>query len=1018
MYVTHATSMDTESIKIDCSKFTNCENCTNNTVCYWSLVEQYCRITKEPSGSLVIYEEAQCPKFSIAKRSSVKGKFFLYKVKISNDVKGFIQFLSKVNTKVRCFFGTAQFDGIITNNEIVCSVRSLQQNNSKASLYYFHIDILNGTQLKFNTELDNYFTVYNYDCNNIENDNCVTCLWNANDFRYYLKWCSIKNQCTGLNQIFIKQNNTNFSESYAIEDDLQLKCPNIQIRSVEPLFAPWTGGTILKIEVENHWIVIENKTMIITVAGRNCTDPTTTIYDNNTIICIISQEKQNPYLSKGPVEVVYVSTTKFRLISSETFEFVDPKITDVDPVCGSIKDETILTISGQYLDVGNNIDVFIGENLMCELISRNHNNISCQILPNGETTTGMVRVRFDEFMVKSSLFVHFGLDPVIDKGQLFEGIVSGGTAILVRGHQFSCVQNVLFNVYYNSSINHARCQVKNDSLLVCRSPKLNILSTNETLKELKFDFWLYYLDGSIGNISEANFTKFLLYSDPVFTNFEIINNSIVINGHNLYRGYKISDLEVRLQNSAERICTISSVNHKQIKCKPISPFGAIDNLYNITVVIGNNFVTDVKINNRNYNENLITNKSVIQIESIDPLFGLWTGGTTIKIKIKNLIVNEIASLTLTVAGRKCVDLVMLDNETITCITTSVNIVDLSEGPVKILSNNSPLTLNITSLKTFKFVDPEITGFHPVCGPLKGGTKLTVSGNFLNASSTILVTVGENISCDTISHDHNRITCLTEPSDIFTTGRIKVKFDRQLSKYAPNYTSFMYTGNPMLEAGQQFSGIVTGGTTIKVRGYHFSCFENPTFYVEQNGIRYFEGCQVKNSSYMQCRSPKLNLSIFSSETPTILNFGVQTNFADNILDLTPQLTFQSFVLYPDPVFTDFETDNNSIIINGYNLDYGYLIEDMTILLQNSTSNDCQVTLISQHRIECVSSSSDNLFDDDLQVIVIKIGYNFVSNVEKKSTYYFTVLSSITYAAVTCISLLTLFIVALVFCLQSK
>lgn len=313
---------------------------------------------------------------------------------------------------------------------------------------------MNGTRLKFNNELDYYFTVNDHDCGSNENNDCVTCLRNANDFKYYLKWCSSKNQCTGLNQIFSKQNNTIFGKSYAIENEMQLKYPDIKIRPVDPLFAPWTGGTILNIEVENHWIAIENKTMFITVAGRNSTNPVTTKFDENTIVCIINHETQNSKLSKGPVEVVYVSTTKFRLISSETFEFVDPEITGVSPVCGLRRAKSILTVSGKFLDAGSIIDVFIGEDLKCELISRNHSAMSCQVWPKKMTATGMVEVRFDYYTVKyleSPLFVHCDFNPAFDRGQTIEGIVSGGTTIPVRGHQFSCAQPI-FCVYYTIAL--------------------------------------------------------------------------------------------------------------------------------------------------------------------------------------------------------------------------------------------------------------------------------------------------------------------------------------------------------------------------------------------------------------------------------------------------------------------------------------------------------------------------------------------------------------------------------------
>jgi len=109
-------------------------------------------------------------------------------------------------------------------------------------------------KLQFDDDADHYYTIYDRDCvasAAATADDCATCLWNDGGYKHYLKWCSTSNPCTGSYQIYDKRD-ADGDKKYLFADDddddvVRIRCAEISILSVRPLYAPRTGdGTTIQ----------------------------------------------------------------------------------------------------------------------------------------------------------------------------------------------------------------------------------------------------------------------------------------------------------------------------------------------------------------------------------------------------------------------------------------------------------------------------------------------------------------------------------------------------------------------------------------------------------------------------------------------------------------------------------------------------------------------------------------------------------------------------------------------------
>lgn len=593
--------------ELDCPESTTCTTCTKKPLCSWSVELQACANTKllrAPQSNLqqlIIHNETRCPRFEAVNKSSVAGVSFKYTVRISNDAEGSVTAFLAGST-ITCCIESCDFRGSVVDDSIVCvavrAPRSYFADGATALISYIYV-MIGDRKLRFDDDADHYYTIYDRDCSPAtsaaEANDCATCLWTDGGYKHYLKSCPTGDPCTGPYWVYDKRDaDGNEKLRFADDDLVRVRCAEIGILSVRPLYAPRTGSgtTAMTITVRNHRMLAENRTVTVAVAGRRCEDPVT--YDDRTITCSVPQHHPSSAVAAassafaGPVEVVYTPTssssssrssstmraTRFALRSSETVGFVDPETISVSPTCGPASGGTKLTVRGRFLDAGNAVRVSVVSTesettaetvvMACDTVSRDRHTIVCRTNATvvrhrenssyryNESGSARVKVQFDGGPIRyvqspASWTVCAAGDAALDAGQTFAGTVSGGTAVPVRGIRFSCLTDAQFYVRDRdggaATYQHAAgCRVANDTYMECRSPDMRHASSSVGVVPATFpDFGVrarYCGEGRASDLpvqlrlfrSSVVRSPFSLYADPVYVDFEIRDGAIVISG--------------------------------------------------------------------------------------------------------------------------------------------------------------------------------------------------------------------------------------------------------------------------------------------------------------------------------------------------------------------------------------------------------------------------------------------------------------------------------------------------------
>lgn len=428
----------------------------------------------------------------------------------------------------------------------------------------------------------------------------------------------------------------------------------------------------------------------------------------------------------------------------------------------------------------------------------------------------------------------------------------------------------------------------------------------------------------------------------------------------------------------------------------------------------------------------------VRIESFAPVYGPWTGGTTVTVRLGGYRAMAAYDkvVRVMVAGNRCLlPVPSADGRTLVCTISPTNASRTNVGPVEVTyvpdKDKTAPWVTLRSDRSFYFVDPEVADVRPSCGPVTGGTRLTFRGNFLNAGNVLRVYVRDNVTCAVTAHGPNDVTCVTDAADGPGAGPVRLEFDDYMVKYAAR---FAFAADPAVDGRQRFGGIASGGTRLPVRGRHFACIRNPLMYVVHNGMRYTSGCRVHNDTYMVCTTPKVTRPT-PPPAPAVLASGFQADFDRHIVSFNGSA---GYTVYPDPVYTDFETRDggHTVTINGLHLNRGYLLAggDLSIRLGGS-GTACNVSSVEPRRIVCRTSaaggrdaapaavaaaaaaaaavSAVNYVERD--EIVVAVGDNLVYEVKRKLTrpehpLHLTLL----FGGITLISLIITAAVAVVYC----
>uniref|UniRef100_A0A2H8TZ48 Plexin-A3 n=1 Tax=Melanaphis sacchari TaxID=742174 RepID=A0A2H8TZ48_9HEMI len=584
------------NVTVDCVARDTCTECTAAApACSWSLVRQSCNDTAATEKQLIedwgdddrhhpptkpVLDAGSCPRFKVnyQKQTTLDTTNRTVNVKVSNDPTGKFRVLLE-RGDVFCHLNEIKYPGKVESGgrQITCeSDYSESVNSSLSSIVYFATSVNNVT-LAFDDKREHYldFTVPRNACvteNQLgPSDECKVCLWDDHVYRYYCQWCPKSNPCTGSYQQCDVRRLADPSRTTPVKDVL-VQCPEVRIESIEPRYGSWAGGTTLRIVINNHRTLSENKVTVVKVANSRCLLPTVSM-DGTAVMCTIPPTNSS-VLNQGPVEVTYRSEVNkllptFTLRSNQSFYFVEPVITSVWPSCSPVTGGARITIRGRFLDAGNTVRVYMRDNITCAVQAHSQNEVTCMTGASDGPSSSAIRVEFDHYLSKyvyDPPFLYTSA-PTVDGGQSFRGISSGGTQLSVHGKDLACIHNPLVHVSYNNIQYTGGCTVKNNTYMVCTAPTINRPAPNQ-VTALQFGFQADFNNTIVKIQLPTAMPDYTLYPDPVFTDFETNGRTVTVYGFNIDQGYDQDvDLSVLFHKTGVP-CNVTSVQPDHIVCRP------------------------------------------------------------------------------------------------------------------------------------------------------------------------------------------------------------------------------------------------------------------------------------------------------------------------------------------------------------------------------------------------------------------------------------------------------------------
>ncbi|KAG1655459.1 Plexin-A4 [Nymphon striatum] len=429
------------------------------------------------------------------------------------------------------------------------------------------------------------------------------------------------------------------------------------------------------------------------------------------------------------------------------------------------------------------------------------------------------------------------------------------------------------------------------------------------------------------------------------------------------------------------------------------------------------------------------------IRSFQPTSGPFEGGTNVTILGINLG-KSFADIEkgVIVAGIPCTPYMELyvNTKEIVCKVGKPEL-PLNE-PI-----SGPVTVTVLHKYTavspydYNYVYPTITSIFPQIGPMSGGTKLEIRGEYMDAGSHIEAFLGDK-PCRVIRTSKKYAECVTPASSRTGTAVLKMVFDAGERKFEKGL--FEYRVNPAItkvESGAAGSGIPKGipdgGIVITVKGNNLKDIQDPKFYVSVNGQDYVNRCHIvpEASNTMRCKSPVFPQEAisFESDLPVKLEYGLIMDNVTDLRNLSARREFQPFFLYPNPVYEPFTEDdgikfykNDYLTINGKNLDRASQESDVIVRIG---AGYCNVTSLSRSQLTCrppttqpPALKADGQTDSDEipQVLVVvggnleyKIGYlSYKSQVGNDGKVSKTVMISISLSGAVLVVLVIIIFIA--------
>nr|XP_061829776.1 plexin-A1-like isoform X2 [Nerophis lumbriciformis] len=261
----------------------------------------------------------------------------------------------------------------------------------------------------------------------------------------------------------------------------------------------------------------------------------------------------------------------------------------------------------------------------------------------------------------------------------------------------------------------------------------------------------------------------------------------------------------------------------------------------------------------------------------------------------------------------------LSAERIVCQLNDATGYRVQEAQVEVCVRDCVNDYRALSPRPFTFVTPFFTRIQPSQGPISGGTRVTIEGSYLNAGSSVSVSIGPQ-PCLFKKRNAHEIVCVT-PAGL-APGSTPVLVDIDHAELRNPEVKFNYTEDPTVLKIEPDWSIASGGTLLTVSGTNLATIREPKIRAKYGQAESFHNCTVYNNSVMVCLAPSVaesELGFSESGTgPDEIGF-----YMDNVNALV--VVNETFSYYPDPVFEPLSSNGilelkptSPLILKGRNL----------------------------------------------------------------------------------------------------
>ncbi|KAA0201739.1 hypothetical protein HAZT_HAZT002018, partial [Hyalella azteca] len=361
-------------------------------------------------------------------------------------------------------------------------------------------------------------------------------------------------------------------------------CPSPRIDMIHPLAGPMEGGTLVTIEGSNLGLREEDIVGNVFIGDVPCD-----VQGYEVSVKITCRTgKVPPHLMTNNMHFpVHVSSPSGATMSTVKFSYTNITVDSMWPRQGPMSGGTVLSISGNYLNVGTNITAVL-DDLPCKV---NKTQSSSQRLvcitsragpPNPEGSRAHAQrvirtlvVNIDNAQRILPVPFTYTPDPRVLELKPLTSPWSGGRIITVHGSYLDAVQSPRITILLHDRIlNSSMCHVVSASLMECPSPPVDraVVSSSKIGSSLALDVG-FIMDNvaSVRNLRHmlpASVRIALVYVlDPVYKKFpdgiKLYKGDTL--GENLNLASDETDVNVTIGTKA---CNVTSLALTQLVCDP------------------------------------------------------------------------------------------------------------------------------------------------------------------------------------------------------------------------------------------------------------------------------------------------------------------------------------------------------------------------------------------------------------------------------------------------------------------